>query len=147
MEELRTKTEYQPANDPLGFPQAIAQKIVNRFSADYFNLHSQVQTLPDAIRRVDRSFALDGESKAGPVAQREAEGASDPLQFGGDAGLFIAEEANSAFQTPDPTPGLLRLRAAIDHAAVNLGEIDRAHKSALNERRHDFAAWLAKEEG
>jgi hypothetical protein len=30
MEELRTKTEYQPANDPLGFPQAIAQKIVNR---------------------------------------------------------------------------------------------------------------------
>jgi hypothetical protein len=31
MEELRMKTEYQPANDPLGFPQAIAQKIVNRF--------------------------------------------------------------------------------------------------------------------
>jgi hypothetical protein len=32
-EALRTKTEYQPANDPLGFPQAIAQKIVNRLEA------------------------------------------------------------------------------------------------------------------
>jgi hypothetical protein len=30
MEELRTQTEYQPANDPLGIPQAAAQKIVNR---------------------------------------------------------------------------------------------------------------------
>jgi hypothetical protein len=30
MEKLRTKAEYQPANDPLGLPQAIAQKIVNR---------------------------------------------------------------------------------------------------------------------
>jgi len=31
MEELRAQTEYQPANDPLGFPQITAQEIVNRF--------------------------------------------------------------------------------------------------------------------
>jgi hypothetical protein len=30
MEELRTQTEYQPANDPLGLPQVTAEKIVNR---------------------------------------------------------------------------------------------------------------------
>jgi hypothetical protein len=29
MEELRTQAEYQPANDPLGIPQAVAQEIVN----------------------------------------------------------------------------------------------------------------------
>ena len=36
MEELRTQTEYQPANDPLGLPQATAQKIVNRLLARRF---------------------------------------------------------------------------------------------------------------
>ncbi len=30
MEELRTQTEYQPANDPPSFPQVTTQKIVNR---------------------------------------------------------------------------------------------------------------------
>jgi hypothetical protein len=30
MEELRTQTEHQPANDPLGVSEAAAQKIVNR---------------------------------------------------------------------------------------------------------------------
>jgi hypothetical protein len=30
MEELRTKTEYQLADDPLGLPQITAQEIVNR---------------------------------------------------------------------------------------------------------------------
>jgi hypothetical protein len=30
MEELRTQAEHQPANDPLGLPQAAAQEIVNR---------------------------------------------------------------------------------------------------------------------
>jgi hypothetical protein len=30
MEELRTQTEYQFANDPTGLPQATAQKIINR---------------------------------------------------------------------------------------------------------------------
>ena len=30
MEELRTQTEYQPANDSLGLPQTTAQEIVNR---------------------------------------------------------------------------------------------------------------------
>jgi hypothetical protein len=30
MEELRTKTEHKPANDPLGVSQTAAQKIVNR---------------------------------------------------------------------------------------------------------------------
>jgi hypothetical protein len=30
LEELRTQTEYKPANDPLGLPQATAQEIVNR---------------------------------------------------------------------------------------------------------------------
>jgi hypothetical protein len=30
MEELRTKTEYQLADDPLSLPQITAQEIVNR---------------------------------------------------------------------------------------------------------------------
>jgi hypothetical protein len=30
MEELRTQTEYQPANDPLGLSCTAAQKIENR---------------------------------------------------------------------------------------------------------------------
>jgi hypothetical protein len=33
MEELRTKTEYQLADDPLGLPQITAQEIVNRLLA------------------------------------------------------------------------------------------------------------------
>jgi hypothetical protein len=33
MEELRTQTEYQPANDSLGLPCTAAQKIVNRILA------------------------------------------------------------------------------------------------------------------
>jgi hypothetical protein len=32
MEELRTKTQYQLADDPLSLPQIIAQEIVNRLS-------------------------------------------------------------------------------------------------------------------
>jgi hypothetical protein len=44
MEELRTKTEYQPANDPLGFPQAIAQKIVNRL-LDILSIESFAESL------------------------------------------------------------------------------------------------------
>jgi len=30
MEELRTQTQYQPANDPLGLSKAATQEIVNR---------------------------------------------------------------------------------------------------------------------
>jgi hypothetical protein len=44
MEELRTKTEYQPANDPLGFPQDIAQKIVNRL-LDILSIESLAESL------------------------------------------------------------------------------------------------------
>jgi hypothetical protein len=32
MEELRTKTEYQLADDPFSLPQITAQEIVNRLS-------------------------------------------------------------------------------------------------------------------
>jgi hypothetical protein len=35
MEELRTKTEYQLADDPLSLPQITAQEIVNRLSAAF----------------------------------------------------------------------------------------------------------------
>jgi hypothetical protein len=54
MEELRTKTEYQPANDPLGFPQAIAQKIVNRFLEGNLGQQRQPPVEAAAIKNVNQ---------------------------------------------------------------------------------------------
>jgi hypothetical protein len=68
VEELRTQTEHHPANDPLGIPQAAAQKIVNRLlesiigknqsdvsAGSHFSTKSSAQT---DCRIVDPSFEM-----------------------------------------------------------------------------------------
>ena len=58
MEELRAQTEYQPANDPLGFPQITAQEIVNRFLDYSFTAEGRYFTghafMPDRIQAILR---------------------------------------------------------------------------------------------
>jgi len=68
MEELRTKTEYQLADDPLGLPQITAQEIVNRLLA--ILIASRTVVLPTAFGPT-RRFAPAARSMVSSVIARK----------------------------------------------------------------------------
>jgi hypothetical protein len=59
MEKLRTQTEHQPANDPLGVSQAAAQEIVNRLLEVVFYIATAVAIRGIPSAPVTRYYITD----------------------------------------------------------------------------------------
>jgi hypothetical protein len=123
MEKLRTKTEYELANDPLGLSPTAAEKIVNRLLG--ITLGPQPKLVPEAAAPATARLTI---SSTPPGADIEVDGVflgSTPSDVTVAEGPRVVRVTKKGFKPYERT--ILAQPNGAQRVAVELDPIDSTH--------------------
>src|ERR1035437_2706740 len=116
-------------------------------SSKHMDANAEFQAFPRPVRRIDGSFQSQSQRQAGPVSQRQTEGARHGDETAGDSRLLVAEWHGLLDCAESILPRFLGVAAATHQLGMDFRQINRAAGSVAQHLRSQLLrTWLMIED-
>jgi len=120
---------------------------IGKASADDDDFDGQAEVLPVAVGGVNGGFSIKGESEAGAIAERKAEGPRLCNEFSSQMRLFLIEEAHLTSHLVNAASDPIQWHPAKRQDGVDFSQVDCAQQSTVKKIGDLLGSRLLKNDG